>query len=109
MTLASTVIASPCQIISHNRRQRVCNNQYHHHVDEEEWLSQDPPRLGEVSIGHLVSVQDDGVSTFLSVEITGYNSDGITGFHFIVAPDDALSVAQVLLQAVQDSRNALTE
>jgi hypothetical protein len=109
MTLTSTVIVSPCQIISQDRRQRVYANQYDQHVDEDEWLNQDPPRLGEVAIGHLVSVHDDGVSTFLSVQISGYNSEGTTGFHFIVAPDDALSVAQLLLQAVQDSRNALTE
>ena len=78
-------------------------------MDQEEWLNQDPPRLGEVSIGHLVSVHDNGVSTFLSVQITGYNSEGTTGFDFIVATDDALSVAQVLIQAVLDSRNALSE
>jgi hypothetical protein len=109
MTLASTVIASSRQIISQDRRQQVYRNHYHQRVDQEEWLQQDPPRLSQVAIGHLVSVQDDGVSTFLSIEITGYNSEGMAGFHFIVGPDDALSVAQLLLQAIQDSRNALTE
>lgn len=69
---------------------------------DDEWFQypDDPYQLDEVGIGHVTSLDGEGVATFLSVLISAHNSEEEGTFHFVVAPEDALKVAALLLDSV---------
>jgi hypothetical protein len=70
---------------------------------EPEWLQSDPPRLEEIAIGQVASLDDDGVSTYLAFEILAKNSSGHHKIHFLVKPEDAIQVAALIVQGITDA------
>lgn len=105
--LIATILGVEHEATSGDRPERVYECSYSVGVDDE-WFEypDDPYQLDEIGVGHVTSLDGDGVGTFLSVLITAHSSQEEGNFHFVVSPEDGLKVAALLIDAVVLSKSS---